>query len=174
MRSAELKRSLAIGGWHYLSVKRSKMSCGAARIPSFRKTEFVSQGPRDEVYTHSIDPKGRHRVASAQRRRAHLLNLITLRVYTARMKGVYVSVAVFSLLFAIPALARESDAQVRQHIIDKSIASYPGSCPCPYNTDRAGRRCGARSAYSRPGGISPRCYPSDVTEADIAAYRASH
>lgn len=37
-------------------------------------------------------------------------------------------------------------------------APYTGSCDCPYHTDRAGRRCGARSAYSRPGGRSPRCY----------------
>lgn len=26
-----------------------------------------------------------------------------------------------------------------------------GSCDCPYDTDSAGRRCGGRSAYSRPG-----------------------
>lgn len=33
-----------------------------------------------------------------------------------------------------------------------------GSCQCPYDTDSRGRQCGARSAYSRPGGGSPRCY----------------
>ncbi|MEO0409166.1 MAG: hypothetical protein AAF289_17625 [Cyanobacteria bacterium P01_A01_bin.135] len=33
-----------------------------------------------------------------------------------------------------------------------------GSCDCPYDTDSAGRRCGKRSAYSRPGGASPVCY----------------
>lgn len=43
----------------------------------------------------------------------------------------------------------------RNEIILQSIASYQGSCPCPYNTDRAGRRCGKRSAWSRPGGYSP-------------------
>lgn len=37
-------------------------------------------------------------------------------------------------------------------------APSSGRCDCPYHTDRAGRRCGARSAYSRPGGRSPRCY----------------
>ena len=50
---------------------------------------------------------------------------------------------------------RKTDAQIKQEIIKESIGSYRGSCPCPYNTDRAGRRCGARSAYSRPGGRSP-------------------
>jgi len=49
-----------------------------------------------------------------------------------------------------------------QRAIRDSIAAYSGSCPCPYSTDRAGRRCGARSAYSRPGGRAPLCFPSDV------------
>jgi hypothetical protein len=65
----------------------------------------------------------------------------------------------------------QSDAQVKQRIIRQSIAAYPGSCPCPYNVDRGGRRCGARSAYSRPGGHAPICYPADVTPAMV---RAAH
>jgi hypothetical protein len=55
----------------------------------------------------------------------------------------------------------KTDAEIKQAIIKESIASYRGSCPCPYNVDRAGRRCGARSAYSRPGGASPLCYEKD-------------
>ena len=70
-----------------------------------------------------------------------------------------------------PALAAPSDAQIKQAIIKESIDSYPGNCPCPYNTDRAGRRCGARSAYNRPGGYAPKCFASDVSAADVAAYR---
>jgi hypothetical protein len=54
-------------------------------------------------------------------------------------------------------------------LIYRSITSYPGSCPCPYNLHRAGRRCGGRSAYNRAGGYSPICYDSDVTEAMIEA-----
>jgi hypothetical protein len=65
----------------------------------------------------------------------------------------------------------KTDAEVKQAIIDESIASYHGNCPCPYNTDRAGRRCGARSAYSRPGGASPICYAKDVTQAMVNDYR---
>lgn len=55
-----------------------------------------------------------------------------------------------SLLVALaaPAAAREADAQIVQKIIRESLASYPGTCPCPYNSDRAGRRCGGRSALS--------------------------
>lgn len=64
-----------------------------------------------------------------------------------------------------------STSVIIQRIIAESIAAYPGSCPCPYNTDRGGRRCGKRSAYSKPGGYAPICFPQDVTEAMIAASR---
>ncbi|HEX9932297.1 MAG TPA: hypothetical protein VGB08_05595 [Allosphingosinicella sp.] len=67
----------------------------------------------------------------------------------------------------------QSDAALKQRIIRESIASYSGSCPCPYNVDRGGRRCGARSAYSRPGGAAPICYASDVTPAQVRAARGT-
>jgi len=65
----------------------------------------------------------------------------------------------------------KTDAEIAQEIIALSIASYSGSCPCPYNTDRGGRRCGGRSAYSRKGGASPLCYEGDVTAAMIKEHR---
>jgi hypothetical protein len=34
---------------------------------------------------------------------------------------------------------------------------YAGNCACPNDLDARGRRCGARSAYSRAGGSSPTC-----------------
>ena len=64
-----------------------------------------------------------------------------------------------------------TDAEIRRILINQSIARYSGSCPCPYNSDRAGRRCGRRSAHSRPGGASPLCYPGDVSDGAVAAYR---
>lgn len=67
-----------------------------------------------------------------------------------------------------------NDAQIRKAVIQASIAEYPGSCPCPYNADRAGRSCGRRSAYSRAGGYGPKCYAKDVTPEDVAVYRQSH
>jgi hypothetical protein len=70
-----------------------------------------------------------------------------------------------------PALAAVSDETIRQAIIRQSIGLYGGSCPCPYNVDRGGRRCGGRSAYSRPGGASPYCYPDDVPAALVAQHR---
>jgi hypothetical protein len=67
----------------------------------------------------------------------------------------------------------KTDAEIKQEIIKQSIASYRGSCPCPYNVDRAGRTCGRRSAYSRPGGASPICYDRDVTQKMVDDYRRS-
>ena len=55
-------------------------------------------------------------------------------------------------------------SEVRQFMIGQSLSSYSGSCPCPYNVDRAGRCCGGRSAYSRPGGASHLCYEPDISD----------
>jgi hypothetical protein len=68
-------------------------------------------------------------------------------------------------------LKQATDAEIRQYLISESIAAYPGTCPCPYFADRAGRSCGRRSAYSRPGGYSPLCYESDVTAVQIREAR---
>jgi hypothetical protein len=78
-----------------------------------------------------------------------------------------------------PVVAREalSDAQIRNAIIQESIARYQATghpCACPYNIARNGSRCGVRSAYSRPGGAEPLCYPSDVSDGMVADWRHSH
>ena len=65
-----------------------------------------------------------------------------------------------------------SDGDIRRLMIERSLSSYSGSCPCPYNTDRAGRSCGGRSAYSRPGGASPLCYPSDISDTQVQGFRS--
>jgi len=65
-----------------------------------------------------------------------------------------------------------SDSVIVQRIIAESISGYSGSCPCPESRDRAGRRCGRRSAYSKPGGAAPICYPGDVSRAMIDAFRS--
>ncbi len=72
----------------------------------------------------------------------------------------------------IAAPTQKEIQKARKEIVAQSIASYAGSCPCPYNRDRAGRRCGGRSAWSRPGGYSPICYDGDVTEARLQTYFA--
>lgn len=68
-------------------------------------------------------------------------------------------------------LSVATDSEVRQFLIRQSIAAYSGSCACPFNVDRAGRRCGGRSAYSRPGGASPTCYERDVSDAQVRRTR---
>lgn len=83
-----------------------------------------------------------------------------------------IAFAAGAFLVAMPATA-QSDAAIKQRLIRESIASYSGSCPCPYNTDRAGRRCGQRSAYARPGGAAPICYPGDVTPAMVQQARGT-
>ena len=49
-----------------------------------------------------------------------------------------------------------------KQIIQESIAQYPGKCPCPYSIMSNGKKCGKRSAYSKPGGYQPLCYISDI------------
>ena len=63
------------------------------------------------------------------------------------------------------------DSEIRQILIQQSIRSYSGSCPCPYNTMSNGRRCGGNSAYSEPGGAEPLCYASDVSDSMVERYR---
>ena len=71
-----------------------------------------------------------------------------------------------------------TDAAIVAAIIAASIAYYranaKGPCACPEDTDRAGHRCGRRSAHDRAGGFVVQCYVSDVTQEMIQAYRAGH
>jgi hypothetical protein len=88
-------------------------------------------------------------------------------------------VAALLMLAATAPVAREplSDAQAREAIIRESIAAYLATghpCACPYNFARNGSMCGARSAYSRPGGAEPLCYPKDVSDGMVADWRRSH
>ncbi|WP_180057355.1 MULTISPECIES: hypothetical protein [unclassified Acinetobacter] len=65
----------------------------------------------------------------------------------------------------------QSTEVIKQKIIQQSIDSYPGNCPCPYNTARNGSRCGKRSAYNRAGGYTPLCYPQDVNDQMVREHR---
>jgi hypothetical protein len=65
-------------------------------------------------------------------------------------------------------------AAIAAIIVQASRAQYHAGgrpCACPDDSMRNGRACGGRSAYSRPGGAAPLCYPSDVTAAMIDSYR---
>ncbi|ACS85906.1 conserved hypothetical protein [Musicola paradisiaca Ech703] len=82
--------------------------------------------------------------------------------------------AVTAFLFLNQAEARNmrlSDDQVKQKIIDESIAGYSGTCACPYNSARNGSTCGGRSAWSRKGGAAPTCYKNEVTKERVTRWR---
>lgn len=63
--------------------------------------------------------------------------------------------------------------KAKQDMIEISIRAYPGPCPCPYNSMRNGAACGRRSAYSKPGGYSPRCYKEDISSEQAAKFLES-
>lgn len=65
-----------------------------------------------------------------------------------------------------------SNQKIINILISRSLGQYRRNCPCPYNSASNGSRCGKRSAYSRPGGASPLCYPSDISRGMIADYRS--
>jgi hypothetical protein len=91
-----------------------------------------------------------------------------------------IAAAIALLLIATaPAQAKTppTDADIRQQIIQDSVAAYQATghpCACPYNSARNGSNCGRRSAYGRPGGASPLCYPSDVTDQMVADWKRQH
>lgn len=77
------------------------------------------------------------------------------------------------LVFTVEAKQNSENAEViKQKIIQQSIKSYPGNCPCPYNTASNGSRCGKRSAYNRAGGYAPLCYLEDVSDRKVQEYKA--
>jgi hypothetical protein len=79
-----------------------------------------------------------------------------------------------ALLPTLTSAQRSADQDVAQAIVRECLAIYHEGrpCACPSDLARNGSRCGKRSAYDRPGGAKPRCYVSDVSPAEIAAYRA--
>jgi hypothetical protein len=101
------------------------------------------------------------------------LGLCSIGIHSVRKKVAYLSSMMLALgvTWSNAQNKAESDQQIRQKLIRESIASYSGNCPCPYNTDRAGRSCGRRSAYSRPGGRHPLCYERDVTTQMLEHYK---
>lgn len=58
--------------------------------------------------------------------------------------------------------AKAKTSAEKQAMISKSIASYKGNCPCPWNTMKNGRSCGKTSAWSKPGGAQPLCYEWEI------------
>jgi hypothetical protein len=73
------------------------------------------------------------------------------------------SIIFISLLILAPQISFAATSAAKNNdMIKKSIMSYKGNCPCPYNTMKNGRSCGKNSAWSKKGGASPLCYLSDI------------
>lgn len=89
-----------------------------------------------------------------------------------------VALALVMVLLTDEAFGRVlTDSQIRQQIIQESVSAYLATghpCACPCNSARNGSSCGARSAYSRPGGAAPLCYPSDVTDDMVLDWKRQH
>lgn len=78
-----------------------------------------------------------------------------------------------------------SDAEIRDLLVQDSIARYTGSCACPYHRKWNEKlfqfpnifhkyptvRCGTDSEYIRPGGPTVFCYGSDVPAELVEDYR---
>jgi hypothetical protein len=98
------------------------------------------------------------------------------RTHGVRIRVAGIGLALVVGLFAWPSHAQDdqqgapNDIDIWRLIISDSIASYRHLCPCPYSPNRAGRRCGTRSAYSRVEG-SVMCYVTDIPEAEVVRYR---
>lgn len=93
------------------------------------------------------------------------------RSFSSALVACGLAISCLAFANAEQATKPKTDDQIKQEIIKESISRYSGSCPCPYSKDRAGRSCGKRSAYSKPGGASPLCYPSDVSKQMVDEYR---
>jgi hypothetical protein len=79
------------------------------------------------------------------------------------------------LLLAGSALAGDmSDGQVRERIVEESVAAHAGSCACPDDYDAIGHACGSRSAQVKAGGDKVVCYPHEISDQQVREYRARH
>ena len=90
-------------------------------------------------------------------------------------KYLYVLImSTFFVAYSSATSASDDLEQIKKQMVERSIQLYSGSCPCPYNADRAGRRCGGRSAYSKPGGADPFCYTSDISDEAARRFKERH
>ena len=64
-----------------------------------------------------------------------------------------------------------TDTQIRELIIEQSIAQHAGTCACPYSLAADGATCGEQSAYSRPGGDKLLCFARDVSDDMVRRFR---
>lgn len=79
-----------------------------------------------------------------------------------------------SLIMICTTACALSNAQIKQKIIERSIAEYLKSyliCPCPYSKDKNGDPCGENNAWTVSKHKSVYCYPADVPASAVQEYR---
>lgn len=82
---------------------------------------------------------------------------------------------VATLLFCLPLCSFAvpkgmTDKQIRHLLVEGSISTFPGECPCPFSKDSKGKVCGDNSQYFiSPGDLY--CYEDDITDDMINKFR---
>jgi hypothetical protein len=69
-----------------------------------------------------------------------------------------------------------TDLAIAALIIAATVAVYKSTgkpCACPADKASNGSSCGGRSAWSKPGGAKPMCFPTDISADMIKVYRAT-
>lgn len=90
-----------------------------------------------------------------------MLSLIQKFMKKQIIYSIDLSYIIFFILIIF--LSNITNSKDPEQIIKEFITQYPGKCPCPYSIMSNGKKCGKRSAYSKPGGYEPLCYVSDIT-----------
>jgi len=92
------------------------------------------------------------------------------------MKYALMILAVTATVSAQATAKEITEAECASIIVQASRDAYYRTgrrCACPEDMTVNSGRCGGRSAYSKPGGASPYCYPSDVPKAEIDRCKAN-
>ena len=67
---------------------------------------------------------------------------------------------IFLVFFIL--ISEHGQTKSPEQMIKESYVKLSRKCPCPYSIMSNGKKCGKRSAYSKPGGYEPLCYVSDI------------
>ena len=154
---------------------KKSLTIGKTRSALYKTAKIL--GDINAVKRGTIGRRVTHRISGriSARLLSRLVRFIS-RALKFKLKTLLLTLSIFvfaKFSFSELSLANENKDQIIQQIISESIASYPGKCACPYQKTSNGSRCGKRSAYSKPGGYEPICFPSDVSEEMINSANTS-
>lgn len=90
------------------------------------------------------------------------------------IKNLCYSIVISALCTAACFATSKHKQEIIQNIINEARINYSGNCPCPYNLDARGHRCGKRSSYSHKNGKITICYPEDITPELLNQYLKTH